>query len=194
MNRNQVMLAEYDRGLTMAAIGEIHGISRERVRQLLKEQGRTGRQAGTDRAEAIARFWSRVKFGPDCWEWQGAINRTTGYGTFQASALNGLRYTHRIGYVLTHGAIPARLWVLHNCDNPRCVRPDHLYAGTPQQNTRDRDARGRGGSYKLTGEAARAIIASDDPIDVLAQRFGVSGNTIRRIRTKGAPNLLRRAA
>lgn len=83
----------------------------------------------------------------ECLVWTGVVNRKTGYGR----AYKGL-YAHRLAYTAAFGPIPEGLWVLHHCDNPPCVQTSptpnypngHLYAGTPSDNARDRERRGRG--------------------------------------------------
>lgn len=91
----------------------------------------------------IDKFWSRVKIGnPDeCWEWQASCF-PTGYGhlTIKGKSL----YSHRVSWELTNGEIPDGLFVCHKCDNPPCCNPQHLFVGTPLDNVRDRDAKGRG--------------------------------------------------
>jgi hypothetical protein len=86
------------------------------------------------------RFWARVAKtdGDGCWEWQGSRNRA-GYGRF------GFRQTptHRLAWELTNGPISDGLFVCHRCDNPPCVRPDHLFLGTHADNMNDMDAKGR---------------------------------------------------
>jgi hypothetical protein len=77
-----------------------------------------------------------VNYGPDCWEWKGKP-KDTGYGTF----LNG--YAHRYAYEIVNGPIPAGMCVLHRCDNRICVRPDHLFLGTKEDNTADMWSKGR---------------------------------------------------
>jgi hypothetical protein len=93
------------------------------------------------------RFWSKVnKNGPTqphmdspCWEWTGAHNYQ-GYGRFGVDGINN--HAHRVSFML-RGAIPSGLCVLHRCDNPPCVRPDHLWLGTRADNIADMDAKGR---------------------------------------------------
>lgn len=76
----------------------------------------------------------------ECWVWTAACDRY-GYGQF---AVAGRRLgAHRVSYVLHFGEIPAGLWVLHRCDNPRCVNPGHLFLGTAKDNTRDAMQKGR---------------------------------------------------
>lgn len=98
------------------------------------------------------RFWSKVDRGApdDCWPWLRAISQD-GYGRFVVS-LDPQRVVgaHRVAFELTAGAIPHGMNVLHHCDNPRCVNPAHLYAGTQAQNVADMMRRGRWGGYDPT--------------------------------------------
>ena len=100
--------------------------------------------------KTIARFWAKVdKDGPvpvhmphlgPCWVWIGTA-QSRWYGHF---AVDGrYRYTHRLSYTMHYGEIPAGLIVCHACDNPSCVRPDHLFLGTHSDNAWDRSAKGR---------------------------------------------------
>jgi hypothetical protein len=75
-----------------------------------------------------------------CWEWTGALNNK-GYGKL---CVNGKQiFAHRASYALHVGPIPPGSVICHLCDNPRCVNPDHLFAGTMLDNTRDMIAKGR---------------------------------------------------
>lgn len=91
--------------------------------------------------EAIDRFWSRVDKTGTCWVWTGAPATKEGYGRV---GIDGRKHlVHRLSYVLANGQIPDGLLVLHTCDNPPCVRPDHLFVGTDADNRADMVAKGR---------------------------------------------------
>jgi hypothetical protein len=89
------------------------------------------------------RFWSKVdKSGPNgCWVWTASCH-PHGHGQF---SLHGVPVkSHRLSYEWANGPIPPDRGVLHHCDNPPCVNPDHLYLGTQADNDRDMAVRRRG--------------------------------------------------
>lgn len=75
--------------------------------------------------------WARVQKTEDCWNWTGAVNGS-GYGPHRDA------YREQI-----HGPMHPKLYVLHHCDNPRCLRIDHLFQGTQSDNMKDMNAKGR---------------------------------------------------
>ena len=85
------------------------------------------------------RFWSHVRKSDGCWEWIGA--NTRGYGSLW---MNGRHEkATKISWQINCGPVPAGMWLLHRCDNPPCVRPDHLFLGTVLDNARDAAKKGR---------------------------------------------------
>src|SRR5262245_22106304 len=137
--------------------------------------------------------WSHVNKGDAdaCWCWIGA--RSNGYGNlhvrqwYDANDRKHVEWkkAHRRAWELSYGAIPEGLSVLHRCDNPPCVRPDHLFLGTRADNAHDRTREGRTADHhgvhnpnvKLTPEDVLMIrkrYAEDgDTQQELADRFGV---------------------
>jgi hypothetical protein len=104
----------------------------------------------------IRRFASYIVRGESCWEWSGP-RTPDGYGQFGLAG--DTFYAHRISWVLQHGQIPSdRPIILHRCDNPPCVNPDHLRAGTHLENMRDKVQKGRWRGNKKTKHRPFSII------------------------------------
>lgn len=143
------------------------------------------------------RFWSKVDKSGDCWLWTAAKTFEGGYG--QLGIGGKLVLTHRLVYEMTYGPIPASLMVLHRCDNPSCVRPEHLFLGTAKDNARDMALKGRtwqqqhpervkrGGKHgnaKFTDDQVltiREAFASGVGMEELARQWGVTPTTIARM-------------
>lgn len=125
-----------------------------------------------------------------CWEWRRARTHS-GYGW--ACWRTKTIAAHRLAWMLLIGEIGKGLWVLHKCDNPPCVNPDHLYLGNARQNTDDRLTRNRGargerhGSAKLTIDQVRQIRSlyqgrgRGPSYESLMRQFHVSKSTIAYI-------------
>lgn len=112
-------------------------------------------------ARQLRDFWARVDRsnggGDACWEWRGTRDQD-GYG------LKGLRRAgkrkivkaHRMMWELTVSSVPDGLFVCHKCDNPGCVRPEHLFLGTAKDNAADMQSKGR---QRYTGRPRKQPMA-----------------------------------
>jgi hypothetical protein len=87
------------------------------------------------------RFWRHVDKSSDCWVWTGYRHHRDGYGHFKLDR-KPVR-AHRMSYEFEHGKIPEGMNVCHRCDNPPCVRPDHLFLGDQSVNLKDAYEKGR---------------------------------------------------
>jgi len=138
-----------------------------------------------------------------CWLWLGEV-RKDGYGVARFGPWrvknHGRVFAHRLSWRAHNGDIPAGLHILHKCDVPSCVNPQHLYPGTDRDNHNDKVARGRAcwqtgnmprpfgeGHHKakLTADQVREIRrrwdAGEDTQCGMAREFGVYQNAIREI-------------
>lgn len=88
------------------------------------------------------RFWSKVEKTDTCWNWK-ASRDTKGYGLFGLGGSGNTGLAHRLAFSAVHGPIPKGLEVIHGCDNPACVRLEHLRLGTHKRNMEDMAERGR---------------------------------------------------
>jgi hypothetical protein len=119
-----------------------------------------------------------------CWPWQGALDKD-GYGIFTYA-----RKSYRapiISLKLDGRPVQAGQYACHTCDNPPCVRPDHLYPGTPKQNSSDAVARNRarpGKKAKLTENDVLAIRDMDGSNSQIASKFSVSNSLVSMIKRR----------
>lgn len=138
------------------------------------------------------RFWNKVNKNGDCWLWKTGKDKD-GYGVFCYNSYPC--QAHRMAYALSNKlqltAIKGKL-VLHRCDTPPCVRPTHLYLGTPKDNMDDKHARKRAvylrgennPTSKLTENAVkelRRLRRRGHTLTRLAQQFGISFQTVSDI-------------
>ena len=144
------------------------------------------------RKSVAERFWPKVRRSGGCWEWTAGV-MGIGYGKFMWEPGRDIG-AHRASYMLHFGTIPPGLDVCHVCDNPRCVRPDHLFVGTRTDNMRDALRKGRtrfvplrgemNGRAKITGIDATAIRerhAAGETHRELARVYGVTAENIYHI-------------
>lgn len=154
---------------------------------------------------AIDRFWRHVDKTSTCWNYTGNRDKD-GYGILRQGFGISKCKAHRFSFRLANGDFDERLWVLHSCDNPSCVNPDHLFLGTNIDNVNDMVVKGRvmkGDRHhrklhpekyprgerwptsKLTADKAlkiKQLLSSGATLRSLGRVFGVSKQTIAGIR------------
>lgn len=134
-----------------------------------------------------------VKHPEGCWEWKG-VHSTLGYGKMMRGRGN-LIHAHRFSYERANGPLPQGKLVLHQCDNPGCTRPEHLFAGTHAENTADMIKKGRHGKGYSTGaKNPAAKLTEADILKIrahpskgilkLAKEYGVHRSAILKIRSR----------
>ena len=153
-------------------------------------QGHSGGHGGLKNLTPQERFQrSAPGSGEGCWEWTGT-RAATGYGVLY---VHGKQVgAHRFAWERANRrSVPAGMHVCHTCDNPICVRPDHLFLGTPVDNAHDMWRKGRNPSGERHGMAklSDAEVAEMRRVRVeegllhreLAERFGVCKGTVEKI-------------
>ena len=155
-------------------------------------------RAGYQPRKTLAeRFWPRVDLnGPipphrselgACWIWTGG-QTTHGYGSMRVGGQGeGMMGAHIASIIIRDGSIPAGMHVLHHCDNPPCVRPDHLFLGTNDDNIRDKIEKGRSGKNGgLRGEQIGNSKLTRDQVDDIRACYARGGVTLAHLgRTYG---------
>lgn len=129
-----------------------------------------------------------------CWDWTGRLNGEGKYHRYGKLWFDGRQVlAHRHSYERSVGPIPPGMVVMHRCDNPLCVKPDHLRVGTVADNNRDRARKERSwrpkgslsGKAKLTDDEVASIRKLYGSGEVtqrqLGERFNISQRTIGRI-------------
>ena len=138
----------------------------------------------------LKRFWDNIHICPDgCWRWTGYKHK--GYGQLRSHYREGpVLRAHQFSYMIHKGNYEKGLYICHTCDNPSCVNPDHLYAGTHSQNMNDMHRRGRGGWQFNKGNRHAAKLTPEESREACAMRtlgmrcsdiglhFGVTGACI----------------
>lgn len=145
---------------------------------------------GYGRVAPATTFWFNVQRTDKCWIWTGTKHKL-GYGQFCVGKKTWK--THRLSWLLNNGFLPETMDVLHTCDNPPCVNPEHLWIGTHSENMRDMIGKGRR-VYAVGSKAPRAKLTEEGVLSIrklykrsnftfadLADLFKVSRSTIQHI-------------
>ncbi len=123
--------------------------------------------------EVEKRFWVNVNKTEGCWEWIGG--KSNGYGMMKINSVS--ISTHRLSWMIHNGSILDNLWVLHKCDNPPCIRPDHLFLGTLQDNNKDKATKGR----SLIGERNANARLTENDVREIRELYNRGGFTCRSL-------------
>ena len=118
-----------------------------------------------------------------CWIWTGCASSKKGtpYGRFSFGGK--VRFAHRISFLIYNGVLFDDLCVLHRCDVPSCVNPNHLFLGTKKDNAQDMTRKGRG-IAKLTAEQVLAIRKDKRAYKFIAKDYGVGIPNVSMIKTR----------
>lgn len=138
------------------------------------------------RQERFDEKWMPEPFS-GCWLWTAAINNT-GYGYFGWGGDSSEGAAHRASWRLYKGEIPHGISVLHHCDVPACVNPEHLFLGTGADNSRDMVRKGRSTAgvsnpnSTLTEADVLAIRSDTRTLKPIAEDYGISTSQVHRIK------------
>ena len=134
------------------------------------------------------RFWSYVDKTSSCWLWTGC-KTSFGYGSCYNGSFNPLLKrkarigAHRVSYEIHYGKIPAGMCVLHKCDVPACVNPNHLFLGTKLDNMIDKENKNRGNhKTKLTPDVVLKIRLSNSTQREIAKQYDISQSAVSMIK------------
>ncbi len=152
------------------------------VKRIIKRDTRGRFVSNWNTVSVEERFWSKVEVrGRDeCWPWKAGLY-PNGYGAFALNRKNGR--AHRFAWQLKNGPIPEELFVLHDCDNPPCCNPAHLFLGTQADNVADARMKNRMSDPPIKrGENHNMARLKNTDIPIIRQLLqkGVSGIEIAR--------------
>lgn len=139
--------------------------------------------------EVVERFHEKWELEDGCWIWK-ASTAGKGYGQMKIPNTRQQIYAHRLSYLIHYNELPENMFVCHTCDNPRCVKPSHLFLGKAVDNSLDMVNKDR----HLNGEKnAKSKLTEEKVLQIhklyelglsqgkLGRIFGVSQGTIHKI-------------
>lgn len=161
-------------GICCVLCGHDKTVGRKLCKSCYYKEKRKGTLENFPQATLADSFMNRVSKTEECWNWTGTKHQY-GYGVVVIN--NKSIRAHRYSYELHKGAIPDGLVVMHSCDNPSCVNPDHLSLGTRLDNNRDAKEKGR----NATGERNGQSKLSNSTIEEIRSLVGIKNTYIATI-------------
>ena len=155
----------------------------------LKRAGKLPELTTTGHLDIADRIESRSEYVTEsgCKIWMGTLDKK-GYGTLTFNSKP--QFAHRLSYKIAFGDIPDGLCVLHKCDTPSCINPNHLFLGTQSENMIDKVKKGRGAcgsDFKrssLTDDDIRAIREDIRLHRVIAKEYGITRSGVTQIKNR----------
>jgi HNH endonuclease len=139
----------------------------------------------TNYTPRVDRFWAKVDLSTvdiefACIHWVGAHSEQ-GYGHMRWEGKHLTKAT-RIAYEIAFGEFQKDLCVLHHCDNPKCVNPNHLFLGSRGDNNRDREQKGRGNQRKREKHGRHKL--TEEQVAYIREKYARGGITYKQLGTE----------
>lgn len=164
------IVAMYAQGLSCKDIGKALGLNDETIRQRLIRHGVTLRSRAHKKPKPVPSweeyFSSKYERAGDCMLWTGHRDKS-GYGRLSAVFAPNINFAHRMSWFLANGPFDLDVRVLHRCDTPPCINPNHLFLGNQAENVADMQRKGRQRYARALGENNPSARLTEDQVKML---------------------------
>lgn len=154
--------------MTLAEVGDELGMAFTTIQKWMDKHDIPRR--GTGPIEERFELYHEGGSEDECWEWK-MVTDQWGHGGIYDENMDKHRYAHRVAYEMEYGEIPDGKQINHGCRNPKCVNPNHLYAGTQQENVDDEIEAGVWQESRPSGEQVGTSKLSESEVRELKRRY-----------------------